>query len=137
MLRSGQLHDARWSGVCLTVGTSSVLLAIVFGMTPRVEYTTEPLPPLPLPGATPREVRAALRPEYREQFDQDYRAALEEAARTLELAEVLDAVEHWRTRAWITRDPAEHRRVVRRAAELLTGQAPPVDEPVAVTEARL
>ena len=95
------------------------------------------LPPLPLPGATPREVRAALRPEFRAQFDQDYRAALEEAGRTLELAGVLDTVEHWRTRAWITRDPAEHRRVVRRAAELLTGQTPPADEPVAVTEARL
>lgn len=40
-------------------------------------------------------------------------------------------------RAWVTRDPAEHRRVVRRAAELLTGEVPPVDEPVAVTEARL
>lgn len=72
----------------------------------------------------------ALRPEYRERFDRDYRAALE-------LAGVLDTVEHWRTRAWITRDPGEHRRVVRRAAELLTGQAPPADEPVAVTKARL
>lgn len=95
------------------------------------------LPPLPLPGATPREVRAALRPEFRAQFDQDHRAALDEANRTLELAGVLDTVEHWRTRAWITRDPAEHRRVVRRAVELLTGEEPPVDEPVAVTESKL
>jgi hypothetical protein len=110
---------------------------MVFDMTSRAASSTEPLPPLPLPGATPREVRAALRPEYREHFDRDYRASLEEAARTLELADVLDTVEHWRTRAWITRDQAEHSRVVRRAAELLTGQTPPADEPVAVTEARL
>lgn len=110
---------------------------MVFGMTTSAASETGALPPLPLPGATPKEVRAALRPEYREQFDQDYRAALDEAGRTLELAGILDVVEHWRTRAWITRDPADHRRVVRRVAELLTGQAPPADEPVAVTEARL
>jgi hypothetical protein len=110
----------------------------MFDMTSPAAATNSPaLPPLPLPGATPREVRAALRSEFRAQFDQDYRAALEEAGRTLELAGVLDTVEHWRTRAWITRDPAEHQRVVRRAAELLTGQAPAADEPVAVTEARL
>jgi hypothetical protein len=95
------------------------------------------VPPLPLPGATPREVRAALRTEFRAQFDEDYQAALAEAGRTLELVGVLDTVEHWRMRSWITRDPAEHRRVVRRAAELLTGQEPPADEPVAVTESRL
>jgi hypothetical protein len=106
-------------------------------MTSPAASGTEALPPLPLPGATPREVRAALRPEYREQFDQDYRSALDEAGRTLELAGVLDTVEHWRTRAWITRHPDEHRRIVRRAAELVTGQAPPADEPTAITEARL
>lgn len=95
------------------------------------------LPPLPLPGASPREVRAALRPEFRERFDEDYRVALAEAGRTLELAGVHETVEHWRMRAWITRDPEQHRRVVRRAAELLTGEEPPVAEPVAVTESRL
>jgi len=55
----------------------------------------------------------------------------------LELAGVHDVLEHWRTRAWITRDPTEYRRLVRRATELLTGTAPPADEPVAVTETRL
>jgi hypothetical protein len=95
------------------------------------------LPPLPLPGATPREIRAALRPEFREQFDQDYRAALAEAGRTLDLAVVHDTVEHWRMRSWITRDPEQHRQVVRRAAHLLTSEEPPADEPVSVTESRL
>ncbi|MGH7744912.1 MAG: DUF6247 family protein, partial [Candidatus Dormibacteria bacterium] len=37
------------------------------------------LPSLPLPGAQPRDIRAALHPEYREEFDRDYRAALAEA----------------------------------------------------------
>ncbi|HEY0806655.1 MAG TPA: DUF6247 family protein, partial [Pseudonocardiaceae bacterium] len=83
---------------------------------------------------TPRGARSP--PEFRAQFDQDYRTALEEAGRTLDLSGVHDTVEHWRMRSWITRDPQEHRRVVRRAAELL-GQTPPADEPVAITESRL
>jgi hypothetical protein len=95
------------------------------------------MPPLPLAGATPREIRAALHPEFRAEFDRDYQAALAEAGRSLDLAAVHDTVEHWRMRSWITRDRQEHRRIVRRAVELLTGSEPPADEPVAVTEARL
>ncbi|MGH3720882.1 MAG: DUF6247 family protein [Pseudonocardiaceae bacterium] len=95
------------------------------------------LPPLPLPGAKPREIHAALHPEYREEFDRDYREALAEAGRTLDLEGVFDTLEYWRMRSWITRDSREHRRVVRRAVELLTGQEPPMDEPVTVIEARL
>ena len=99
--------------------------------------TGEDLPSLPLPGATPREVRAALHHEYRAEFDRDYQMALEEAGRSLDLAAVIEVVEHWRRRSWITRDRLEHRRVVRRAVELLTGEAPPEDEAVADTETRL
>jgi uncharacterized protein DUF6247 len=95
------------------------------------------LPSLPLPGASPREIRAALRTEFRPEFDRDYQAALAEAGRTLELGGVQDVLEHWRMRSWITRDPSEHRRIVRRAAELVSGTEPPADEPVAVTESRL
>ena len=95
------------------------------------------LPRLPLPGAPPREIRAALHPEHRDAFDRDYREALDEAGRSLDLAGVHDVVEHWRIRSWMTRDRQQHRRTVRRAAELLTGSAPPPDEPVVVTESRL
>jgi hypothetical protein len=105
--------------------------------TPAAESTGEDLPSLPLPGATPREIRAALHPEYRAEFDRDYQQALEEAGRSLDLAGVLDVVERWRRRSWITRDRHEHRRVVRRAVELLTGEAPAEDEAVASTETRL
>jgi hypothetical protein len=80
----------------------------------------------PLPGAKPREIRASLHPEYREEFDRDYREALAEAGRTLDLEGIYDTLEHWRMRSWITRDKQEHRRVVRRAVELLTGQERPV-----------
>ncbi len=98
---------------------------------------TPALPPLPLPGAKPHEIRAALYPEYRDDFDRDYQEALAEAGRALDLEGVHDTLEHWRMRSWITRDKREQRRVVRRAVELLTGQEPPTDEPVAITEARL
>jgi hypothetical protein len=95
------------------------------------------LPPLPRSGASPAEIRASLHPEYRDEFDRDYAAAIKEAAESFELSGLLDVVEHWRMRAWVTRDPDEHRRVVRRAAQLLTGEVQPDDEPVAVTESRL
>ena len=95
------------------------------------------LPPLPLAGASPAEIRAALHPEYWSAFDQDYRAALDEAASSLDLNGIHRVVEHWRMRSWVTRDRDAHREMVRRAAELLTGEEPPEDEPVAVTEARL
>jgi hypothetical protein len=88
-------------------------------------------------GATPREVRDALHPEYREEFDRDYRAALDEASESLDLACVLETVESWRRRCWFTRDRDSYREAMRRAAELLTGEVPPEDEPVAVTEARV
>lgn len=57
------------------------------------------LPPLPLPGAKPREIRAALHPEYREEFDRDYREALAEAGRALDLEGIYDTLEHWRMRS--------------------------------------
>lgn len=37
------------------------------------------LPSLPPPDAKPREIRTALQPEYREEFDLDYQEALESA----------------------------------------------------------
>jgi len=113
----------------------SARLAILGGMSTAPTETASSA--LPLAGASPREIRAALHPEYRDAFDRDYQAALAEAGRSLDLAGVHDTVEHWRRRSWITRDRQEHRRIVRRAVELLTGHQPSEDEPVLVTEARL
>jgi Family of unknown function (DUF6247) len=95
------------------------------------------LPPLPPIGASPRAVRAALHPEHREEFDRAFRAALDEAGRELDLQPVHEVVEHWRRRAWITRDREQHRRIVREAVEELRGEAPPDSESTRASEARL
>jgi hypothetical protein len=106
-----------------------------------VSHEHEPAP-LPRPGASPAEIRAALHPEYRhpeyrDEFYRDYRAALDEAGRSLDLAEVLAVVESWRRRAIFTRDREAYRTAMRHASELLTGEVPPEDEPIAVTETRV
>jgi hypothetical protein len=106
-------------------------------MTSASQPDESALGPPPKSGASPAEVRAALWPEYRDDFDRAYQEALAEAGRTLDLTGLHRMVEQWRMRACLTRDQAEHRRVVRRAAELVHGEAPPEDEPVAVTEMRL
>ncbi|WP_433784437.1 DUF6247 family protein [Actinomycetospora sp. CA-101289] len=95
------------------------------------------LPPLPRVGASPRAVRAALHPEHHEAFDRAFRAALDEAERELDLQPVHEVVEHWRRRAWITRDREQYRRIVREAVEESTGEAPPESESTRASEARL
>jgi hypothetical protein len=92
---------------------------------------------LPRPGASPAEIRAALHPEYWDEFDRDYKAALDEAGRSLELSGLLNTLEAWRRRAVFTRDRESYRAAIRHASELLTGEVPPEDEPIAVTETRV
>ena len=75
------------------------------------------LPPLPLPGAMPREVRGRCGPSTGTSSTATIRRRAE-AGRSLDLAGVHDTVEHWRMRSWIARDKQEHRRVVRRAIAL-------------------
>jgi hypothetical protein len=95
------------------------------------------LPPLPRPGASPAEIRAALHSEYREEFDRDYRAALDEAGRSLELTELHALVESWRRRCCVTRDRVRYQQMMRNASTLLTGEESPADEPLSATEARV
>jgi uncharacterized protein DUF6247 len=89
-----------------------------------------------LPGASPHDIRAALLAEDRDVFDAEYREALAEARDSLDLTELFKMLEHWRRVALLQRDPANFRRVVRRAAELLTGETIPEDEPLTVTRAK-
>lgn len=106
-------------------------------MTATYAYDEQPSSGHPLrPGASPHNIRAALLPEDRATFDTAYERALAEARTSLDLTELFKTLEHWRRTALIQRDPREFRRVVRRAAELLTGEAVPVDEPLAVTRAK-
>jgi hypothetical protein len=43
----------------------------VFDVSSSAAGSSDPLAPLPLAGVASREVRAALRPEFRDQFDRD------------------------------------------------------------------
>jgi hypothetical protein len=94
------------------------------------------IPPLP-EGSGPSAIRAALLVEEREEFDKGYRRALAEAPETLELACVLDTLEHWRRRAIMSADPQAYRRMLIRAARLLSGEDAPEDEPLAQLKERL
>ena len=89
-----------------------------------------------LPGASPAVIRAALLPEDRERFDVAYEDALAQARESLDLTELLKRLEHWRRVALLQSNPVEYRRIVRRAAEALTGEEIPADEPLEVTRAR-
>jgi hypothetical protein len=85
------------------------------------ETTTVDLPPLP--GTPPGEIRAALWPDYRAAFERDYRVALVEAGQELDLAPVHAVLEHWRMRAWMTRDHVG----VPRCLKVKTRRAMPTD----------
>ena len=99
----------------------------------------DPIPAIPaLPaGSAPAVIRAALIPEERTEFDLDYRRALAEASETLDLAGVLNVLEHWRRRAMMSADPAAYRQMLRRAAKLLSGQDVPDDESLDQLKERL
>jgi hypothetical protein len=85
------------------------------------------------PGASPAAIRSALLPEDRAGFDEAYDAALAEARTSRDLTGLFRMLERWRGIAALQADPKVFRDVARRAAEKLTGQASPQDEPLAVT----
>jgi hypothetical protein len=89
-----------------------------------------------LPGASPATIRSYLLPEDQPRFVEAYETALEEARRTLELEPVEYVVEQWRRVALLQADPERFHRTVRRAAEVLTGQPTPEDEPFDVTRSK-
>lgn len=87
-----------------------------------------PAAPSGPPDATPRSIRAALLPEKVDDFDRDYRHALEVAAETLSLDELHRTLRHWHRIARMTQaDPAAHRRMLLRADQTLRTGALPTD----------
>jgi hypothetical protein len=88
------------------------------------------------PGAAPAAIRAALLPADQAAFDAAYTAALAGAREQLDLSELFQMLERWRRLAVLQRDPEGYRRMVRRAAEAVTGGPVPADEPLEVTRAR-
>lgn len=89
-----------------------------------------------LPGASPAAIRDALLPEDRTAFEAAYRDVLAQARESLDLTELFRILERWRRMALLQRDPDRFGSVVRRAAERLTDEPVPQDEPLAVTRRR-
>lgn len=87
-------------------------------------------------GASPRAIRAALLPADRVRFDVAYEAALAESREKLDLTGLFKTLEHWRRVAVLQSDPEGYRQVVRRAAEALTGEEIPADEPLELTRTK-
>lgn len=90
-----------------------------------------------LPGATPAAIRGALLPEDQTAFDTAYQDALAHARDRLELTELFKTLEHWRRLALLQRDPTRFTSIIRRAAERLTGEPVPADEPLTQTRRRV
>ncbi|HYZ07066.1 MAG TPA: DUF6247 family protein [Pseudonocardiaceae bacterium] len=89
-----------------------------------------------LPGATPAAIRDALLPEDGVEFEAAYQRALATAREDLDLTELFRCLEHWRRVALLQRDPGRFASIARRAAERLTGEPAPADEPLAQTRRR-
>jgi hypothetical protein len=75
-------------------------------------------------------------------FDRDYRQALKTAAETLSLDELHTTLEHWHRIARMTQaDPEAHRRMLQRAAQILStgepGKTVPADQVKALIRERL
>ena len=87
-------------------------------------------------GAAPATIRDALLAEDRSVFDAAYQRALGSARDSLDLTELFRCLEHWRRVALLQRDPDRFASIARRAAERLTGQPVPADEPLAQTRRR-
>ena len=88
------------------------------------------------PGATPAAIRAALLPDDAAAFDVAYRAWLAQARESLELAEC-SGLGTMMTLGLLQRDPARFGSVVRRAAERVSGEPVPEDEPLDRTHRRV
>ena len=74
----------------------------------------------------PAGIRAGLPPEDRAEFDEDYQQVMAEAAKTLDLAPVLETLEHWHRIAWMyTADPAGYRHMLDTAERIIAGEGVP------------
>lgn len=106
-------------------------------MTATYAFDEHPSSEHPLrPGASPRDIRTALLPEDQVEFDAAYARALADARVSLDLTDLFKTLEHWRRLAMMQSNLQGFRHMVRRVAELLTGEAIPADEPLSVTRAK-
>ena len=111
--------------------------ATLTGVSATYAYDEQPANGHPLrPGASPAAIRAALLVTDRAGFDAAYALALVESRETLELAGLFRTLERWRRLAVLQSDLEAYRQMVRRAAQTLTGQQSPVDEPLEITRSK-
>jgi hypothetical protein len=66
-------------------------------------------------------MRARLLPEEVDDFDREFRQAVAEATKTLDLSGVLAVLERWQRVARFSQDPKAHRRMLERAEQLNAG----------------
>lgn len=78
-----------------------------------VEEVKEALRAAAREGRTPKNVRASLHPGDVPRFDREYRAALDEARETFELAPVHKFVERWWGHAMVRADPELYEATIR------------------------
>jgi hypothetical protein len=116
----------------------SVLAATLQGVgaTYSVDDDTNSAGPSLRRGASPGAIRSALLPDDQIAFDTAYSTALADARASLDLTALFEMLERWRRVALLQQDPARFHALARHAAELLTGQPIPDDEPLAVTRAK-
>ena len=101
---------------------------------PSASPGPEPRDPL-APGAQPAAIAAALWSGDRKRFLKSFERELQRARSTLDLSALYATLEQWRGVAAMQSRPEEYRRDLRRAAELITGEPSPEDEPLEVTRA--
>ncbi|MBV9140336.1 MAG: hypothetical protein JO115_05380 [Pseudonocardiales bacterium] len=93
---------------------------------------------VPFADAFPAEIRKVILPEDQPDFDRQYRAALDVAARTLRLDELEKFLTHWRRIAWsaTARGNDSWRALLAEASRRLTGGEPPPGDGVGGTDGR-
>jgi len=106
-------------------------------MTARTRDAAGPAAPFLRPSAPDLHViRNALLPEDVADFDQEFRAAMAEAASTMDLTVVAAFIERWRRMARAAGEPDAHRAMLDRARRLLAGEDVPTT-PWSQTRSRL
>lgn len=92
---------------------------------------------VPYADASPAELRAAILPEDREEFDEQYQAALDAARTTLRLDELEAFLVGWRRVAWLQADPERYRAMLARAEYINEhGHPPPGTKTYTAEESR-
>ena len=87
-------------------------------------------------GARPVDIREALLPEDRAEFDAALTAAADRFKQSLDFTELFSLLDQWRKIAALQSDPDRFARVARRVTELTSGRQPASDATLAELRAQ-